>query len=208
MAEEFDRRGWQVAGCSRSEESLENLSMAFGNSHCLVQTDVTQAQQVDAFAKEVLTELGTPRLLVNNAGLINRNAKLQDVSPEEFNQVLSVNLGGIHHMIRSFLPHMEEAGEGIIANFSSYWGQSTAPEVAPYCASKWAVEGLTRSLAQELPGGLATVAFNPGVIDTQMLRSTFGDAAGSYEKPTEWAQRAVSKLEQISLEDNGQTLVG
>ncbi|MEE3061984.1 MAG: SDR family oxidoreductase, partial [Verrucomicrobiota bacterium] len=80
MAEEFDRRGWQVAGCSRSEESLQNLSMALGNSHCLVQTDVTQAQQVDAFAKEVLTELGTPRLLVNNAGLINRNAKLQDVS--------------------------------------------------------------------------------------------------------------------------------
>lgn len=111
-------------------------------------------------------------------------------------------------MIRSFLPKMEQVGEGIIANFSSYWGQSTAPEVAPYCASKWGVEGLTRSLAQELPEGLATVAFNPGVIDTKMLRSTFGDAAGSYEKPNEWAQHAVSKLEQINLSDNGQTILG
>ena len=54
-------------------------------------------------------------------------------------------------MIRSFVPMMEAKGHGIIVNFSSYWGQSTAPEVGPYCATKWGVEGLTRSLAQELP---------------------------------------------------------
>lgn len=207
MAKEFDHRGWQVAGCSRSEESLLNLSMALDNSHYLAQADVTKPQEVDDFADQVLSRLGTPKLLVNNAGLINRNAKLQDVSPEEFSDIMSVNLGGTHNMIRSFLPKMEQS-EGIIANFSSYWGQSTAPEVAPYCASKWGVEGLTRSLAQELPRGLATVAFNPGVIDTEMLRSTFGDGAGSYEKPNEWAQHAVSKLEEINLSDNGQTIVG
>ena len=208
MAKEFDHRGWLVAGCSRSLEHLRDLSKILSNSHCLVQTDVTQPQEVDDFSNQVLSELGTPMLLVNNAGLINRNAKLQDVSPEEFEQIMAVNLGGTHNMIRSFLPKMEQVGEGIIANFSSYWGQSTAPEVAPYCASKWGVEGLTRSLAQELPEGLATVAFNPGVIDTKMLRSTFGDAAGSYEKPNEWAQHAVSKLEQINLSDNGQTILG
>ena len=208
MAKEFDQRGWHVSGCSRFLEFLGDLSKKLGNSHCLVQADVTKPQEVDDFADRVLSTLGTPNLLVNNAGLINRNAKLQDISPEEFNQVLSVNLGGIHNMIRSFLPKMEQTGEGIIANFSSYWGQSTAPEVAPYCASKWGVEGLTRSLSQELPEGLATVAFNPGVIDTKMLRSTFGDTAGSYEKPNEWAQHAVSKLEQINLSDNGQTILG
>ena len=54
---------------------------------------------------------------------------------------------------------------------------------------------MTRSLAQELPDGLATVAFNPGVIDTDMLRSTFGESAGSYEKPDVWAKHAVTKLE-------------
>ena len=70
------------------------------------------------------------------------------------------------------------------------------------------MEGLTKALAQELPLGLATVAFNPGVIDTEMLRSTFGDAAGTHEKPSEWAQHAVSKLEEINLSDNGQTVVG
>ncbi|MFL2938510.1 MAG: SDR family oxidoreductase [Opitutales bacterium] len=208
MAKEFDHRGWQVAGCSRSEDLLKDLSKTLFNSHYLVQTDVTQPQEVDDFSNQVLSALGTPKLLVNNAGLINRNAKLQDVSPEEFEQIMAVNLGGIHNMIRSFLPAMERSGEGIIANFSSYWGQSTAPEVAPYCASKWGVEGLTKALAQELPHGLATVAFNPGVIDTEMLRSTFGDAAGTYEKPSEWAQHAVNKLEQINLSDNGQSVVG
>ena len=208
MAKEFDHRGWQVAGCSRSEDLLKDLSKTLLNSHCLVQTDVTKPQVVDDFSNQVLSALGTPKLLVNNAGLINRNAKLQDVSPEEFEQIMAVNLGGIHNMIRSFLPAMERSGEGIIANFSSYWGQSTAPEVAPYCASKWGVEGLTKALAQELPHGLATVAFNPGVIDTEMLRSTFGDAAGTHEKPSEWAQHAVNKLEQINLSDNGQSVVG
>ena len=208
MAKEFDRRGWLVAGCSRSLEPLQDLSKILLNSHCLVQADVTKPHQVNDFTDQVLSQLGTPKLLVNNAGLINRNAKLQDISPEEFKKIMSVNLGGIHHMIRSFLPAMERFGEGIIANFSSYWGQSTAPEVAPYCASKWGVEGLTTALAQELPHGLAAVAFNPGVVDTEMLRSTFGDEAGSYEKPAEWAQHAVSKLEELTSSDNGQTIVG
>jgi NAD(P)-dependent dehydrogenase (short-subunit alcohol dehydrogenase family) len=92
--------------------------------------------------------------------------------------------------------------------FSSYWGQSTAPEVGPYCATKWGVEGLTRSLAQELPQGLAAVAFNPGIINTDMLRSCFGDGASSHENPANWARYAVDRLEKIGLPDNGQTIIG
>ena len=88
-------------------------------------------------------------------------------------------------------PVWKKSGKGIIANFSSYWGQSTAPEVGPYCASKWGVEGLTRSLAQELPNGLCAVAFNPGIINTDMLRSTFGKDAENYELPHIWAKHAV-----------------
>ena len=92
---------------------------------------------------------------------------------------------------------MEKAGHGVIANFSSYWGQSTAPEVGPYCATKWGVEGLTRSLSQELPSGLAAVAFNPGVINTDMLRSCFGEVASGHESPEEWAKHAVDKLASL-----------
>jgi NAD(P)-dependent dehydrogenase (short-subunit alcohol dehydrogenase family) len=170
--------------------------------------DITKPKQVDIFAQLVREHLGVPDLLINNAGLINKNAPLSQISPEEFTAVLAVNLGGIHNMIRSFVPLMEKVGRGVIVNFSSYWGQSSAPEVGPYCASKWGVEGLTRSLAQELPVGLTTVAFNPGIIDTDMLRSCFGDSAKTHEKPNSWAKHAVDRLESLNSCDNGKTVLG
>ena len=133
MAVEFDRRGWQVAGCSRTSESFEGLRNILSNKNHLEIANVSQYQEVDAFAAKVLNKLGIPDLLVNNAGIINGNANLTDVSPDEFLEVLKTNLCGIHNMIRSFVPSMTNQGKGKIINFSSYWGQSAAPEVGPYC---------------------------------------------------------------------------
>jgi len=208
MAVEFHSRGWNVTGCARSTDPLIELSTRLVNSCFFQSVDITKPTEVENFAQSVIQNVGVPDLLVNNAGVINQNARLTEISPEEFASVLSVNLGGIHNMIRTFVPIMEEQGHGVIANFSSYWGQSAAPEVGPYCASKWGVEGLTRSLAQELPDGLTAVAFNPGIIDTDMLRSCFGEGAASHEKPAEWAKHAVDRLEQISTSDNGKTILG
>lgn len=208
MAVEFHTRGWKVAGGARNGEALEKLDKEIGDLCFFQAFDVSKSEEVENFAQSVEEKLGVPNLLVNNAGIINKNAPLTQISPEEFASVLSINLGGIHNMIRSFVPRMEKRGNGIIVNFSSYWGQSTAPEVGPYCATKWGVEGLTRSLAQELPQGLATVAFNPGIINTDMLRSCFGDGASSHENPVDWAKHAVSRLEKIGLPDNGQTIIG
>jgi len=208
MALEFASRGWKVAGGARSTDDLETLKNKLQSDHFIDFLDVTDPAGVYSFASRTEEILGVPDLLVNNAGLINRNAPLTEISPEEFSSVLEVNLGGIHNMIRSFVPKMIKKGHGIIANFSSYWGQSTAPDVAPYCASKWGVEGLTRSLAQELPNGLAAIAFNPGVINTDMLRSTFGEQAKGYESPQEWAKHAVDKLELLTSTDSGKTVIG
>jgi len=208
MAIEFHKRGWKVAGGARNAEALEQLEKEIGDLCFFQAFDVSKSEEVENFAQSVEEKLGVPNLLVNNAGIINKNAPLTQISPEEFASVLSINLGGIHNMIRSFVPRMEKRGKGIIVNFSSYWGQSTAPEVGPYCATKWGVEGLTRSLAQELPQGLATVAFNPGIINTDMLRSCFGDGASSHENPVDWAKHAVSRLEKIGLPNNGQTIIG
>ena len=205
MALEFASRGWKVAGGARSTDDLETLRNKLQSDHFIDFLDVTDPAGVDSFASRTEEILGVPDLLVNNAGLINRNAPLDEITPEEFSSVLSVNLGGIHNMIRSFVPKMIEKGQGIIANFSSYWGQSTAPEVAPYCATKWGVEGLTRSLAQELPSGLAAVAFNPGVINTDMLQSTFGAEAKNYPNPRDWSVDAVTRLENLDAQDNGQS---
>jgi NAD(P)-dependent dehydrogenase (short-subunit alcohol dehydrogenase family) len=208
MAREFSSRGWKVAGGARTEEALQRLKKELSTVHFLHPFDVTIPADVDSFAGKVEQNLGIPDLLINNAGLINKSAPLTQISPEEFSSVLAVNLGGVHNMIRAFVPIMEKRGQGIIANFSSYWGQSTAPEVGPYCATKWGVEGLTRSLAQELSNGLATVAFNPGVIDTDMLRSCFGESAGGHEKPDAWAKHAVDRLESLELSDNGTSVDG
>ena len=206
MAIEFHSRGGRVAGGARNAEALEKLDKEIEDLCFFQAFDVSKSGEVENFAQSVEENLGVPDLLVNNAGIINKNAPLTQISSEEFASVLSINLGGIHNMIRSFVPRMEKQEHGIIANFSSYWGQSTAPEVAPYCASKWGVEGLTRSLAQELPAGLATVAFNPGIIDTDMLRSCFGEAASSHEKPDVWAKHAVDRLENLKIGDNGTTV--
>ena len=205
MAIEFASRGWKVGGGARNTDDLETLRKKLPADHFIDFLDVTDPGGVESFANRLETSLGTPDLLVNNAGLINRNAPLTEISAEEFSSVLEVNLGGIHNMIRSFVPKMIKMGHGIIANFSSYWGHSTAPEVAPYCATKWGVEGLTRSLAQELPSGLAAVAFNPGVINTDMLQSTFGAEAKNYPKPQDWSVDAVTRLENLDAQDNGQS---
>jgi len=206
MALEFARLGWKVAGCARTADSIAALAEELGNPHIFQAVDVTDDAAMHSFAKTVIDNLGVPNLLVNNAALMNENAPLKDISPEEFAQILAVNLGGVHNAIRAFLPAMEDHGEGVIVNFSSYWGRSTAPEVAPYCATKWAIEGLTQSLSQELPSGIAAVAFNPGIIDTDMLRSCFGEAAAGYHSPEEWAKTAVPALASLGRADNGSSV--
>ena len=104
---------------------------------------------------------------------------------------------------RAGVPAMIKRGRGVIVNFSSGWGRSVDAEVPPYCASKFAIEGLTRALALELPAGLAAVALNPGIIDTAMLRSCFGGSVSGYEAPDKRVQHAVPFILKLSRSDNG-----
>jgi NAD(P)-dependent dehydrogenase (short-subunit alcohol dehydrogenase family) len=123
---------------------------------------------------------------VNNAGTINKNNKTWSVPAEEFDTVVDTNIKGTANVLRHFIPLMIEKKHGIIVNLSSGWGRSAAAEVAPYCASKWAIEGLTRSLAKELPPGLAAIALSPGVVNTDMLNSCFGSSASLYQSTEQW----------------------
>src|ERR1051325_8863829 len=206
MAEEFIRLGHVVLGCGRSEQELEELRRRFGKGHAFDRVDVASDEQVQAWAKRSLKSRGAPDLLLNNAAVINRNAPLWKVSPGEFQQVIDVNIKGVANVIRHFLPAMLEHGCGVVVNFSSGWGRSTDAEVAPYCATKWAIEGLTQALAQELPPGLAAVALNPGIINTEMLQSCFGGSAASYPDAEKWAKKAVPFLLSLGAKDNGRAL--
>lgn len=206
MAIGFAAEGWAVSGCGRDAAALQSLADELGTGHQVQACDVTDPTAVEAFAAAVTEHSGTPDLLINNAALINRNAPLWEVPADEFSRVIDVNIKGVHHVIRAFLPAMIQSGKGVVVNFSSGWGRSTSPEVAPYCATKWGIEGLTAALAQELPAGLAVVALNPGIINTRMLRSSFGDAAGSYPSPDEWAKAAVPYLASLGTRHNGKAL--
>jgi NAD(P)-dependent dehydrogenase (short-subunit alcohol dehydrogenase family) len=204
MAREFVREGCVVAGCGRSAAPREPAVFAGGSYYRCV--DVRDEKSVEAFAAEVVQKLGAPDLLVNNAAIINRSAPLWELSSAEISDILDINIKGVFHMIRAFVPAMLKRNAGTIVNFSSGWGRSTSPEVASYCATKHAIEGLTQALAQELPGGMAAVPLNPGVIDTEMLRSCFGEGAGSYPGPEEWARRAAPFLLKLGPKESGQSL--
>ncbi|HEX7863122.1 MAG TPA: SDR family oxidoreductase [Verrucomicrobiae bacterium] len=203
MLEEFLARGHRVAACARSKITT---SAKGANPKWFVSLDVCNPADVNAWAKSILAELGPPDLLINNAALINRSAPLWELTPEEFNPVIDVNIKGVFNVIRAFVPAMIQKKRGVTVNFSSGWGRSTSPEVAPYCATKYAIEGLTQALAQELPAGMAAVPLNPGVIDTEMLRNSFGASASSYPKPTAWAKSAVPFLLNLGPSHNGQSL--
>jgi len=206
MAEGFIAAGHVVVGCARTAEAIAGLNKRFGPPHRFDVVDVSRDDEVQAWAAAALANGPPPDLLINNAALINRNARLWDVPAEEFSRVVDVNLKGVANVIRHFVPAMVARRRGVIVNFSSYWGRSVAAEVAPYCATKWAVEGLTAALAEELPPGMAAVALNPGVIDTDMLRSCFGQSAGSYLGPNRWAEDAVPFILSLGPEHNGQSL--
>ena len=206
MAEEFARLGHVVIGCGRSGKTVAGLQAHLGAPHRFDCVNVADDAAVKAWAASVLKSHGAPDLLLNNAALMNRNAPLWQVPVREFDSLIDVNIKGTANVIRHFVPAMVKAGRGVIVNFSSGWGRAVDAEVAPYCASKWAIEGMTRALAQELPAGLAAVPLNPGIIDTDMLRSSFGDGAGGYPSPAEWAQRAVPFLLAIGPRHNGKPL--
>lgn len=206
MAEEFIRLGHTVIGCGRSEKEIASLQKQFSAPNNFSVVNVADDSQVAAWAKKVLATHPAPDLLLNNAALINRNAPLWKVPAQEFSDVIDVNIKGVANVIRHFVPAMIQAGRGVIVNFSSGWGRSTSPEVAPYCATKWAIEGLTQSLAQELPSGMAAVPFSPGMVNTDMLQSCFPEGASGQIAPDKWAKTAVPFLLNIKAEDNGKQL--
>jgi NAD(P)-dependent dehydrogenase (short-subunit alcohol dehydrogenase family) len=207
MVRSFAALGHTIIGCARSTPAIASLQKEFPAPHSFAEVDVSDASAVEAWAGNIIASHGAPDLLLNNAAVIHPNAPFWKVPVDRFDRVIDVNVKGLANVLRSFLPAMVKAKKGVVVNFSSGWGRSTSPEVSGYCASKYAVEGLTSSLAQELPVGMAAVALNPGVINTEMLQDCFGkESASHYPSAEEWAKRAVPFLLQIGPKDNGHPL--
>ena len=205
MTEGLIERGHTVIGCSQTPDNVKKLAKRFGMPHRFDSVNVADEGQVRRWAESVHAD-GPLDLLVNNAAVVNQNATLWKVPVEEFERVIDVNIKGVYYVIKHFVPAMVGRKRGVIVNFSSGWGRSTSPEVAPYCATKYAIEGLTQALAAELPDGMAAIPLNPGIINTDMLQSCFGSNAHSYPTPQEWAEKAVPFLLKLGPKDNGRPL--
>ena len=206
LSDQYVRMGHTVIGCGRNAEIIKKMSAKYPTNTDFQALDVSDYESVIFWANRIIKSFGSPDFLLNNAGIMNDNRNLWEVSKRNFSEVVDTNIKGIFNTVKGYVPEMINQNKGIIVNFSSGWGRTTSPKVAPYCTSKWAVEGLTKSLAQELPQGLSAVALSPGVIDTDMLRLCWGNSASAHEKPETWAQRVAPYILKISSKDNGASI--
>ena len=131
MVDEFARLGHTVLGCGRSKKEVEALRRRYPAPHDFYMVDVSSDDEVKSWASLLLNSHGTVDLLINNAGVINKNAPLWDVPDRDFSLVIDVNLKGAANVIRHFVPPMVKRKRGVVVNISSGWGRSTDPEVAP-----------------------------------------------------------------------------
>jgi NAD(P)-dependent dehydrogenase (short-subunit alcohol dehydrogenase family) len=206
MTERFIQLGHTVIGCARSDLAVEELNQKYGSPHYFTVLDVADNAQVMNWVNLILSEYEAPDLLINNAAIINTLAPLWKIPSQDFSRLIDINIKGVANLIRHFVPAMIEKKSGIIVNLSSGWGRSTSPQVSSYCASKWAIEGLTRSLAQELPDGMAAIPLSPGIIHTEMLEVCYGEDAANYTAIEDWVEKAVPFILQLSPADNGMPL--
>jgi|UniRef100_UPI00404A277F NAD(P)-dependent dehydrogenase (short-subunit alcohol dehydrogenase family) len=205
LADFYIKAGHTVIGCGRSGPEIFDLRMNHPDHHFSV-VDVALDNKVAIWAADAVGSYGAPDILINNAAIMNRLSPVWEQSDGEFTKLVDVNLRGVMNVLRHFVPPMVKAGSGVIVNFSSGWGRSVSSEVGPYCMSKWGIEGLTKSLAEELPAGMAAVPLNPGVIDTDMLRACWAEGASSYPKAKAWAEIAAPYILKLGAKDNGQSV--
>ncbi|APX97144.1 SDR family oxidoreductase [Natronorubrum daqingense] len=168
MVERFAEEGARVTLTARDEDRLEELAADLPTESLVVPADVRDSDAVARVIDRTIDEFGRIDTLVNNAGVSllgmqdSRNG-LVDVSEEEWDTVLEVNLKGVFLFTRETLPHMYEQGQGNIINISSGLGRRAIAGAGSYVSSKWGLEGLTRTTALETDEeGINVNALDPG----------------------------------------------
>ncbi len=193
-------RGDRVAATARSTDSLSDLVERYGDAVLPLQLDVTDKQAVGAAVKAAQERFGRIDVAVNNAGY-GQFGMVEEVSEQELRDQLETNLFGAVWVTQAVLPGMREQGSGHIIQVSSIGGISAFPLVGAYHASKWALEGISQSLAQEVADfGIHVTLIEPGGFSTDWGGSS---AKHATDLPA-YAEFKKKAQEQRSARSGGQ----
>lgn len=200
VAIELAKQRVHVGLIARTEESLVELKtrlLDLGIKAEYAVADVSNLNEVEAAIAKLNETLGTADILINNAG-IGSFTKLVDSDPEEWKRIIDVNLMGTYNVTRTVLPQLIEKNAGDIVNISSTNGLNGAPGSSAYSASKFAVIGLTESLAQEVRrNNIRVSALTPSTIVTDLAAEAnlLDDSkVDQYIQPIDIAEYIISQL--------------
>jgi NAD(P)-dependent dehydrogenase (short-subunit alcohol dehydrogenase family) len=204
-AEAFAVEGARVHLADIAREPLWGVATALAERGLGVQAhvvDCTVPEQMHSLAAEVVRAEGRVDILHNNAGVCC-GGPVERTSLEDWRWTLDVNLWGVIHGLDAFLPKLLAQPEGgTIINTASMGGLVGLPFIAPYCASKFAVVGLSEALAAELgPRGIRVVVVCPGMVQTGILQNARLALPGDWNRRVEWIfERLASSPEQVAAE--------
>lgn len=195
LAVDFAKRGATVVGCGRSRERLEEtlaLMRGAGPASTVIVCDVGERAQVRAMIDRTLADFGGIDILINNAGIGSRRP-FAETSLDPVEEIMRVNFLGTVYCTHAVLPSMISRGRGHIVAISSVAGQIGTPNMAAYCASKFAMNGFCESLYHELrPRGIHVSVISPGPVKTDFSRS-FADIPPKSPANLAVAPEAVSR---------------
>lgn len=175
IAKRFVEEGAKVAVVDLRGDAAERVAMAIGHGAIAITADVGSAEDVARVVRVTVEKLGTPHVLVNNAGVAHRNRPIMEVDEAEFDRMFRVNVKSIFHFVREVAPVMRDAGGGAIINIGSTAGMRPRPGLTWYNASKGAVNLASKSLALELaPWKIRVNAICPVIGETGLLETFMG----------------------------------
>ncbi len=159
----------------RSAEARQRVAAELPALTAVIDADVSNLEQVQAAVGEAIERMGSLDVLINNAGISIRHDFLE-ITPEEWDEVLGINLKGVFQVAQVAARHMVARGSGVIINTASTAGSTGYPHYADYSASKGGVIALTQAMALELAPVVRVVAVSPGYVMTPMQRAEYSDA--------------------------------
>ena len=195
LAVELARRGARVAICDVDDQGLARTTTLVGPDAFSRRVDVADREAVHEYAGAVAAHFGTVHQIYNNAG-VGGSRRVLDADYAVYERVLAINLWGVIHGTKAFLPHLIASGDGHVINISSLNGYLAAGGLSAYCTSKFAVRGFTESLRIELLKDrhpVRVTCVHPGGVRTNIATSTLTYAEQSGLPVTD-ADRARVKL--------------